>query len=949
MANLKVITNDRVGDVYELYFNQYQNLVKFRTYSGKADPALPTTETQNRPQNPINPGDPEYYETSYEYTGDYRLKRASFPDGSRMENMYEPEMLNSEPTITNRGNIREVWRYDSQGNPILENAYEYGDAGCGSCGGGAPAIVIDVMGNITENVYDDFGNKIQTISPSVILSDKLNQYQLNGGSIQQAVESWEYNEYGQMTKYTDAEGNVTDYIYYPETDYNGDGIIDNPSGDPVTGGFLKETMRDTTSDAARNSGTNPTPANTRTRFVYDLLGNVTREIDCRGIATDHDYNALGQLIRTRRATANGLYTDVTEPLPLTNYACEERKFYDANGNIVLEQIEDRGNTTSVDGNLSSEYLVAVGLDYANPDPAGGKAYVDTLYKYNMLNNMIEEVREIQNGTTLKVARTRYRYDRDERRVLSIYPDGRADAQFYDERAMNYKSIQGIQTPPPEAVMLSGDPTTFSSPGKQNASPRITLNEYDSNLRLKKVIDASDAGNPVSMNEITYDTYGRKSFETDAMGNKTRYTYDALDRVIRVIREGQYPNDVPGDTNNEVLSVTEYVYDNASRIIATHNLVFDPSDTSPAPTLTVNSDMALIAPYLSSARSNTAPIREALELNILGRITTINEYDKLGRVTFSITPDLGVTRYYYDGLGRTIKTVDSALCNGYYSIEDKFYPINLSGNMSQTAYDKNGNAIEQLMTEVTLIDNVAPENFHITFYYDSLNRVMTQFDNIGRAADFRYDSQGRVVAQADPRGPVSSRSLNRRGLGSSDSVTLNNFGNISRMYYDGSGRALRQESFLTPSGEGNGTYIGADEYGVKIAPPTGYLDANQSGDGIVTNDSAYDEAGFLLARRDDNGNTAAYIFDTLGRQLVERKGLSITGASVSISGGQTAEFPGALPGGESVVITEPDGTDVTLAYNLRGFLLTRTDEAGNIFTYVCDILGRQKSVTVTPAT
>jgi RHS repeat-associated protein len=166
-----------------------------------------------------------------------------------------------------------------------------------------------------------------------------------------------------------------------------------------------------------------------------------------------------------------------------------------------------------------------------------------------------------------------------------------------------------------------------------------------------------------------------------------------------------------------------------------------------------------------------------------------------------------------------------------------------------------------------------------------------------------------------------------------------------MYYDGLGRTIRQESFLTSSGDGNGTYIGADEFGVKIAPQTGYLDPTQSGDGIVTNDSSYDEAGFLLARRDDNGNTTAYIYDTLGRKIKERKGLNFTGSSLSIVGGQVADFFGALPGGEPVVITEPNGTDVTLSYTNRGFLLTRTDEVGNVFNYVNDALGRQTSITI----
>ena len=44
-------------------------------------------------------------------------------------------------------------------------------------------------------------------------------------------------------------------------------------------------------------------------------------------------------------------------------------------------------------------------------------------------------------------------------------------------------------------------------------------------------------------------------------------------------------------------------------------------------------------------------------------------------------------------------------------------------MSQTEYDKNGNVVEQLITEVTTLSDYYPDSFHTTFYYDSLNRIM----------------------------------------------------------------------------------------------------------------------------------------------------------------------------------------------------------------------------------
>src|SRR5262249_7700563 len=147
----------------------------------------------------------------------------------------------------------------------------------------------------------------------------------------------------------------------------GDGIIYNQNGNPTTGGYLMQTVQDATSAPGRNSGTNPPPAMITTSYVYDAVGNQTSMTDGRGITTQYVYNQLNERVETIHApTVPG--TSAGEPLPLTAFGYLERYFYDANGNVVLHQVEDRGNTSNVGfpppaGSLPS-YIT-------NTEPPGG--------------------------------------------------------------------------------------------------------------------------------------------------------------------------------------------------------------------------------------------------------------------------------------------------------------------------------------------------------------------------------------------------------------------------------------------------------------------------------------------------------------------------------------------------------------------------------------------------
>src|SRR5262249_18296032 len=161
-----------------------------------------------------------------------------------------------------------------------------------------------------------------------------------------------------------------------------------------------------------------------------------------------------------------------------------------------------------------------------------------------------------------------------------------------------------------------------------------------------------------------------------------------------------------------------------------------------------------------------------------------------RPTFTVHDDLDVYRSDYDGASRVVKTTDSAKQNGFDGMA--FNPDNLQGNRVETAYDDNNNPIERKETDVTLVPRVVDEVFRETMLYDALDGLQIAVDNRGQTVDNRYDSRGNLVARADAVGPVNTRTINRRGLGSTAAVSVNDYGNVTRTRYDGLSRVVETE-------------------------------------------------------------------------------------------------------------------------------------------------------------
>ena len=212
------------------------------------------------------------------------------------------------------------------------------------------------------------GNLIRAEQPSAT-SARLQRGGSGRHDLQPIVTLYTYNEFGQMTSQTDPEGNVAAYTYYPADSPDGSGIVEIPSCNPTTGGYLATVTTERPPPPARDSGTNPSPANIQNQYFYDEVGNVI-SLYGRGIATDYVVNQLDQVVEIIQAAAHAVFTPaVAEPMPLTDYQYRT-DYYDANNNIVLTEVEDRGNTSNVQGNPPAADLPILSVDLASVSTGG---------------------------------------------------------------------------------------------------------------------------------------------------------------------------------------------------------------------------------------------------------------------------------------------------------------------------------------------------------------------------------------------------------------------------------------------------------------------------------------------------------------------------------------------------------------------------------------------------
>ncbi len=726
------------------------------------------------------------------------------------------------------------------------------------------------------------------------------------------VELVQFNLFGQPVLAKDREANVTTLEYYPESDPNGDGTVDCAVCNPVTGGYLKQVNVDTSSDPQRESGSNPTPVNIRNRYLYDARGNIIRAVDGRGVATDYSVNQLDQVVQVSRAAAVNVYPpDPPEPQAPTADALLERYWYDHNDRMVLKQIEDRGNTRGVDGNLPAVELPVVA---PNPDPVGGPAFDDTAYQYTSLDQFFSSVD--LPGVIFSVRRTEYHYDRNGNVVLVRSPvsnlgSGDPDLQLsnvwsgvFDERDMLATSTRGGTTTQWQALEANDDiPGGASIPNSSGIATSSMAYNGNGAISLTTDPEDTDAVGGAETTTYMYDGFDRRVSEVDAAGGQSFHQYDPAGNMVSSRFYGPVGGATPtsnsaatfsqplspGSFTQQQLSRRDYKYDEVGRSFESDGHLYACNGSTPA---------CMGVTYVRPPVIIDGPLGGTND----GMVVSRRDYDRLGRSAIAVEDFMSSgagNQSQFDGAGRLVRSVDSTN----------------TMEANNAVYDDNSNlrSADLIERSTTGITPPVQQLFTDRSLYDSLNRHVRAVDTLGNTSRMTYDSFDSPLTWSD----AQNNTLMADPTGQYPGM-INDVGNTGSYVYDGLGRRIAAVSDLRVGGTGAGA--------IDTANPS-------NADGLVVSDMKYDLNGRPRAVADD-GSVSGDNNTSIG--VIEN---STPLGNVTRS---TYDDLNRLATG-----IYDDGSNHVITQNREDYPVQETDQNGSVFTYQYDALNRVKQVTVVP--
>ena len=587
--------------------------------------------------------DPEGNVTEYDYYkdgyGKGLVKSKTLKDGNTIVSTVTYE-YNAQLQVS-----KETTSYDLSQNLYSVKEYEY-----------------DKFNNVT--VTRDYGTgstPATTIAEYDLLSRKTAEYAPNYSADKSHGSLTIYYPDGNKKSETDAEGNITSYVY----DAYGQVIKKtNPDGTMNLTAYDGLQREKATYFLGSENGTKQILTKTSYEFagynfdIYSAL-DASASHSCKGLKTTKT-----TYITENKQVISETLTDIKEHTiyEKTNGETKRTSAYYANGQLA-RQTDALGNITKYEYG----YLNKVTKTYTpfNTKSDGSVNYSVTENQYDKNGNvtLAKQTVQKQDSDTVKYSVTENQYNA-QGLLTQVTLSGTGSSEknitqyFYNNAGIQTKMYTGLSS--------------------ANDTDYMTTNyEYDAWGHLVRTTDSTGYNSGAT----TYDLNGNALTVTDANGNVTTNTYDALNRVLTA-------NTVCSDTSKNVSK--SYVYDNMGRV-----------------------------------RSKTA-----------NGVQTSYQYDSLGRVYQELSPK-SFKGYFYEGVSQYAKeqlvginhqTMYSST-QYEYDAEMRIAQVKESGNLTATyTYDANGNKVSE-----TLANGVVS-----TYSYNGCNKVTKLVTKSGNSDISSYE-------------------------------------------------------------------------------------------------------------------------------------------------------------------------------------------------------------------
>ncbi|NRR31473.1 LysM peptidoglycan-binding domain-containing protein [Oxalobacteraceae bacterium] len=600
----------------------------------------------------------------------------------------------------------------------------------------------------TQMRYDAQGRVIAQLTPQGVayLGATTDQTAINTGWANYSVK-YSYNGSGQRASMTDQDSHRT--LYYYDVSGNMSYSIDaagevtaytysvfnqQTSATRINGRLAPATLASLSGNEALASiqstvaAITPVGANNTVRAVYDNLGRVMDRADALGFHTQSTYDAFGDLLRTQNVTS-GIATayqydrrgNLIQTTPYANVVGNPSSTvsYDAFG---------RGTgRTDANGVASSVAYDHLGRAITIQDPSNPIAQLS----YDAFGRVLTQTDDLNNVTT-------YRYNTAGLSYTITTPEGVTHTTTLNHFGQTVTIADAIGGVTENSTTYTYDKNGNLTSVLDNVG-RMQTNTYDAaNLQLTSV----DANSVTT--KFTYDAVNRvlsKSVDPTGLNLTSSYTYDALGRqatmadpngnvtVTNYDADGQVRSIVVDSGAGHLNLTTRFSYDSLGRKLS----VTDPNGIVTSFSYDANGNASSSVEDVGGVNLPTRNIYDSTGNHLLLRSTsgqvTRYAYDVAGNLVWQIDPTGAVTGYTYDADNRLVKTTQ-------YSKQSSLF----TGAQPPTA--------EQTFTAAQIAVSVTADAAHDATsrtFYDKDGRIYARFDAAGNNTVYLgYNAQGKAT-------------------------------------------------------------------------------------------------------------------------------------------------------------------------------------------------------------